>query len=61
MKTTEGSALEKGSGCLLKRHGKRHDIWVNPQNGHKASIPRHAAKEIATGTVLAVKNELGLK
>ena len=61
MKISELIKIVSKAGCRLLRSGGRHDIWVNPQNGHKASIPRHAAKEIATGTVLAVKNELGLK
>jgi len=24
------------AGCLLKRHGKRHDLYTNPQNGRSA-------------------------
>ena len=33
--------LVKG-GCYLKRHGGRHDIYANPQNGRQAPIPRHS-------------------
>ncbi len=29
------------SGCFLIRHGKRHDIYMNPKNGRKAPVPRH--------------------
>ena len=29
------------AGCYLERHGKRHDIYVNPQNGRKVPVPRH--------------------
>ena len=29
------------AGCYLKRHGKKHDIYVNPQNGTQAPVPRH--------------------
>jgi len=29
------------SGCLLKRHGKRHDLYINPQTGKIAPVPRH--------------------
>jgi len=29
-------------GCYLKRHGSKHDIYVNPKNGRKAPVPRHA-------------------
>ena len=27
-------------GCVLKREGKEHAVWENPQTGH-ADIPRH--------------------
>jgi len=30
------------AGCYLKRHGSKHDIYVNPKNGRKAPVPRHA-------------------
>ena len=28
-------------GCVLHRHGGRHDLWLNPRNGRKAPVPRH--------------------
>lgn len=30
------------AGCYMDRHGKRHDIYINPRNGRKAPVPRHA-------------------
>ncbi|MEA3283314.1 MAG: type II toxin-antitoxin system HicA family toxin [Euryarchaeota archaeon] len=30
------------AGCYLKRHGGRHDIYMNPMNGKKAPVPRHS-------------------
>ena len=30
------------SGCHLRRHGKKHDIYVNPKNGKKSPVPRHS-------------------
>ncbi len=30
------------AGCNLKRHGSKHDIYVNPKNCRKAPVPRHA-------------------
>lgn len=30
------------AGCYLKRHGKNHDIYVNPKNGKKVPVPRHS-------------------
>ncbi len=36
-------------GCFLKREGKEHSLWSNPQTGAVEAVPRHAeiAKEIA--------------
>jgi mRNA interferase HicA len=28
-------------GCILHRHGSRHDIYVNPATGQKQPVPRH--------------------
>ncbi|MEJ7701934.1 MAG: type II toxin-antitoxin system HicA family toxin [Pyrinomonadaceae bacterium] len=29
------------AGCILLRHGSRHDIYLNPLNGRKQPVPRH--------------------
>ena len=29
-------------GCVLLRHGGRHDIYVNPATGQKQPVPRHS-------------------
>ncbi|MCK4234628.1 type II toxin-antitoxin system HicA family toxin [candidate division WOR-3 bacterium] len=29
-------------GCVLVRHGKRHDLYINPKTGKKQPIPRHS-------------------
>lgn len=28
-------------GCALKREGKEHSLWTNPQTGHIEAVPRH--------------------
>ena len=28
-------------GCYLKREGRSHSLWCNPQTGHVEAIPRH--------------------
>ncbi len=28
-------------GCYLKREGRRHSLWCNPQTGHIEAVPRH--------------------
>jgi mRNA interferase HicA len=33
-------ALEQG-GCILLRHGSRHDIYHNPGTGRSEPVPRH--------------------
>lgn len=29
------------SGCILIRHGGRHDLYKNPSTGKKQPVPRH--------------------
>ena len=29
------------SGCILIRHGSRHDLYKNPATGKKQPVPRH--------------------
>ena len=59
MKISEIVRLIKKHGCIIKRHGAEHDIWINPTTGGEASVPRHSSKELPTGT--AEKNLKGLK
>jgi len=28
-------------GCYMRRHGMKHDIYVNPKNSRKAPVLRH--------------------
>jgi mRNA interferase HicA len=28
-------------GCILVRHGSRHDLYLNPATGQKQPVPRH--------------------
>ena len=46
------------SGCYLDRHGKRHDLYLNPQNGRKAAVPRHT--EIKNSLCELIRRQLGL-
>jgi len=56
-----GAVIRKlvDAGCYLKRHGKRHDIYANPQNGKQAPVPRHA--EIKESLYHLIKNQLGIQ
>jgi len=61
MKTSELIRYLKKQGIKLHRHGKRHDIYINPENGKKAEVPRHHSKEIGTGLRNQILEDLGLK
>jgi mRNA interferase HicA len=28
-------------GCFLKREGRSHSLWINPQTAHIEAVPRH--------------------
>lgn len=45
------------AGCILARHGSRHDKWSNPSTGKSEYVPRHA-KEVPTGTALKILKNL---
>jgi predicted RNA binding protein YcfA (HicA-like mRNA interferase family) len=42
MKRSELLKQIKKGGCILHRHGSRHDIYINPKTGQKQPIPRHS-------------------
>jgi mRNA interferase HicA len=46
-------------GCVLLRHGARHDIYINPATGQKQPVPRHS--EIDETLAKHIKKYLGLK
>jgi mRNA interferase HicA len=46
------------AGCVLHRHGKRHDIYRNPANGRQAPVPRH--REFADTLCEIIRRQLGL-
>jgi len=46
------------AGCVLKRNGGRHDIFVNAQTGKTAAVPRHS--EIKNTLVAHIKKQLGI-
>jgi len=46
------------AGCYLKRHGKKHDLYVNSKTGRKAPIPRHS--EIKDTLCDLIRKQLGL-
>lgn len=53
--------LIKDNGCKFKEHGKKHDLYYNPETGAEAEIPRHSSKEARKGTVESILKKLGIK
>jgi len=45
-------------GCVLLRHGSRHDVYLNPANGRQAPIPRHG--EVKESLVRLIRKQLGV-
>jgi predicted RNA binding protein YcfA (HicA-like mRNA interferase family) len=41
MKRTDLVRRLEGSGCVLIRHGGRHDWYQNPRTGVAQPVPRH--------------------
>ena len=58
MKRSELIRQLQDAGCLLLRHGGKHDLYVNPITGLKQPIPRHT--EIDDRLARHIKKYLGL-
>ena len=41
MKRRDLVATLEAGGCVLLRHGAKHDIYHNPKRGRSEPIPRH--------------------
>jgi predicted RNA binding protein YcfA (HicA-like mRNA interferase family) len=46
------------AGCVLDRHRSKHDIYLNPSDGKRQPVPRHA--EIEDALAKHIKKFLGL-
>ncbi len=46
-------------GCVLHRHGGRHDLYLNPKNGRKAPVPRH--NEIKESLCRVIRKQLDIE
>jgi predicted RNA binding protein YcfA (HicA-like mRNA interferase family) len=58
MKRKEFIKLLEEAGCILKRHGSRHDIYLNLKNGKKQPEPRYS--EIDEQLVRHIKKHLNI-
>jgi len=46
------------AGCILQRHGSRHDVYLNPATGQRQPVPRH--QEVDDALAKHIKKYLGL-
>jgi mRNA interferase HicA len=59
VKRTEFIKELETAGCFLKRHGKKHDIYANSQNGRHSPVPRHT--EIKNSLCDLIRKQLGIE
>jgi hypothetical protein len=45
-------------GCVLERHGRKHDLYLNPRTGRKAPVPRH--NELKDTLCEGIRKQLGI-
>ncbi|MCX6590572.1 MAG: type II toxin-antitoxin system HicA family toxin [Acidobacteria bacterium] len=46
------------AGCIILRHGHKHDIFINPRTSQQAPVPRHV--EIRNTLCAAIEKQLGI-
>ena len=51
--------LLESEGCYLLRHGKKHDLYINPKTGARQPVPRHS--EIKDSLVKSILRELAIE
>ena len=61
MKCSELKKLLKKNSCYKVIDGKEHEKWHSDITGKDFRVPRHDAKEIATGTLNSILKDAGLK
>lgn len=50
----------KAAGCYKIREGANHEIWYSPITGSRFPLSRHGSKELANGTVKAIRKQAGI-
>lgn len=61
MKISEPLKILKKHGCIFVRSGGNHDVWYSPKSQQKIILPRHGAKEVATGTAKSILKKAGIE
>ena len=57
MKRRELEKRLRLAGCLLKREGGSHSLWINPRTGMVEAVPRHP--EIKEPLAIKILKALG--
>lgn len=60
MKTAELLKILKKNGCILLRHGSRHDIWFSPVTEKQFAIPRHK-DDVKPGLLKGILKDAGIE
>ncbi|HIM62110.1 MAG: type II toxin-antitoxin system HicA family toxin [Chloroflexi bacterium] len=48
-------------GCEFDRTGRGdHEIWINPANRQRTTIPNWRARDLKAGTISAILRDLGI-
>ena len=61
MKSSELKKLLREKGCMQEGEYTNHERWYSPITGKHFAVPRHNAKEIASGTANRILKDAGLK
>ncbi|NOT56898.1 MAG: type II toxin-antitoxin system HicA family toxin [Deltaproteobacteria bacterium] len=57
MKRSEFVRQLLADGCILVRHGAKHDVYINPATSKKQTVPRHT--EIDNVLARHIRTRLG--
>lgn len=61
MKVSQLLRVLEEDGWFLKKHGKKHDMYVHPTKEDILIIPRHPSSELKKGTEESILKKAGLK
>ena len=52
----------KSLGCVFDRQAKGdHEIWLNPKEGLRTTIPNWGSRDLKPGTISKIIRDLGIK
>lgn len=51
--------IAESRGYVFRKHGKKHDQYVNPETGSLIQVERHWSQEMRKGLLKTLKKEIG--